>query len=179
MRMRNEKQLINKTSKSTTNQRTNPINPLIIPRPAHQRRSKAHRRVHRSSVKRSAGEDVSSDDETNGYRCYSSQSSSLWINGCGVDGVDKAKRHDDLQHESVPDGDAGEAEGAGGFAGGDAEEEAGDGGAEELSYPVEDAAEKGYVAADEGAEGYCWVDVAAGDVGGDGDGDEKAEAVCY
>ena len=58
------------------------------------------------------------------------------------------------------------------------EEEAGGDGAEELGDPVEDAAEEGDVAADEEAEGDGGVDVAAGDVGGDGDGDEEGQAVC-
>jgi hypothetical protein len=56
--------------------------------------------------------------------------------------------------------------------------QASNGGSKELGNPVEDATEEGDVTTDEGAIGDSWVEVAAGDVDGDGYGDEKTQSVC-
>ena len=57
------------------------------------------------------------------------------------------------------------------------QEEGGHHGAKELGDDVDDTAEKGDVASDEGAEGDGGVHVTSGDVGADGDGNKKAECV--
>ena len=57
------------------------------------------------------------------------------------------------------------------------DEDGADDGAEELGNPVEDAGEDGDLAAEGEAEGDGGVDVAAGDVGADGDRDEEPEPV--
>ena len=57
------------------------------------------------------------------------------------------------------------------------QEKARHGGAEQLGDPVEEAGEDGDVAADGEAEGHGGVQVAAGDVGGDGDADEEGQRV--
>lgn len=62
-------------------------------------------------------------------------------------------------------------------AGDEEQEERGDDGAQELGDPVEEATEESDVSAEEDAEGDSGVDVAAGDVGPRGDGNEQGEAV--
>lgn len=57
------------------------------------------------------------------------------------------------------------------------EEEAGDGGAEQLGDPVEDPGEDGDVAADGQAEGHGGVEVPAGDVGGNRNTNKEGEGV--
>lgn len=64
-------------------------------------------------------------------------------------------------------------------AGGVLDEDSADDGTEELSDPVEDACEDGDLAAEGEAEGDSGVDVAAGDVGADGDRDEQPERVAH
>ncbi|MFS7990216.1 hypothetical protein Hanom_Chr11g01056161 [Helianthus anomalus] len=46
MSLVNKEELIDKPSKTTTNQRPNPVNPVIGPGPAHQSGSKRHSWVH-------------------------------------------------------------------------------------------------------------------------------------
>lgn len=62
-------------------------------------------------------------------------------------------------------------------SGGDSEEDRGDDGAEELGGPVEESADEGDAAADEGTKSDGGVDVAARDIEGHGDGDEEGERV--
>jgi len=64
-------------------------------------------------------------------------------------------------------------------AGGELDEDGADDGTEELGDPVEDAGEDGDLAAEGEAEGDGGVDVAAGDVGADGDRDEEPEPVAH
>ncbi|BAF10869.1 Os03g0146200 [Oryza sativa Japonica Group] len=156
----------------------NPVHPLGLPGPADEGRAEGDGRVHGGAVERAADEDVRADDEADGDGGDGAEAALLGVNGGGVHGVDEAEGHDDLQHQGLPHGDAGQAEGAGGEpAGGEAEEEARHGGAQELGDPVEEAAEQGDVAADEGAEGHGRVHVAAGDVGADGHRHEQGEGV--
>ena len=63
------------------------------------------------------------------------------------------------------------------LAGGKPKKQACNGGAKKLSDPVNDTTQEGNVTTDEGTEGNGRVDVAAGDVGTDGDGDKKSECM--
>ena len=62
---------------------------------------------------------------------------------------------------------------------GELEQQASNGGAKELSDPVNDASEERDVTTHEGAKSDSGVDVATGDVGTDSDGDKEAERVGY
>uniref|UniRef100_A0A453GY14 Uncharacterized protein n=1 Tax=Aegilops tauschii subsp. strangulata TaxID=200361 RepID=A0A453GY14_AEGTS len=156
-----------------------PVHPVVLPDAADHGGAEGDGGVHGGAVEGAAGEDVGADDEADGDGRDDPEVAALGVDGGGVDGVDEAEGHDDLEDHGVPDADAGgEREGAHGLAaGGDLEEEAGHDGAEQLRHPVHHRLEEADVAAHEGAECDGRVHVAARDVGAHGDGHEERERV--
>uniref|UniRef100_A0A453J0A4 Uncharacterized protein n=1 Tax=Aegilops tauschii subsp. strangulata TaxID=200361 RepID=A0A453J0A4_AEGTS len=175
-----EEQLVDDAGEAAADEGADPVHPLVPPLPADEGGAEGDGGVHGRAGEGAADQDVGAHDEADGDGRDGAQAALLGVHGRGVHRVHQPEGHHDLQHHRLPRADAGQPEGAGGEpAGGEAEEEAGGGGAQELGDPVEQAAEEGDVAAHEGAEGHGRVHVPAGDVGAHGHRHEQREGVRY
>ncbi|KRZ65057.1 hypothetical protein T10_13185, partial [Trichinella papuae] len=146
------KELIGKPCKSSTHKRPKPIHPVVPPPPADKCRTESPCRVHRSTIERTAGEDVCSDDEAYGKRCNGAEMASLRVDRRGIDGVDQSKRQHDLEHYDC---------------------------SKELGHPVVNGMDERDPATDKGTKGYGRVDVPAGGIEGDGDCNKQGQRMGY
>jgi len=96
-----EDDLVDNTSESTTNERANPVDPVVGPGPANNGRAECDGGVHCCSGEGPTQQNVGANDETNGDGGDGSQTTPLGVNGGGVDGVHQTEGHHDLQHQSV------------------------------------------------------------------------------
>jgi hypothetical protein len=173
-----EEHVVDDAGEAAADERANPVHPVVLPGPADEGGAEGDGRVHGRAVEGAADQDVGADDEADGDGGDGTEAALLGVDRGGIHRVHQPEGHHDLEHHRLPHGHAGEAEGAGGeAAGAEAEEEARHGGAQQLRDPVQDAAEQGDVAAQEGAEGHGRVHVSAGDVGAHGHGHEQGEGV--
>lgn len=63
--------------------------------------------VHGSTGEWAGGQDVGTDDETDGYGSDGAQCTLLGVHSGGVDGVDEGEGDDDLEHDSLDRSDSG------------------------------------------------------------------------
>lgn len=96
----NEDVAIDKPSNATTNQWTNPVDPVAPEVTANHGRSKWTCRVHWSAREWSGRQDVCSDYETNGNGSNCSQWTLLWVSCCCIHRVHQSEGDDDLHYNS-------------------------------------------------------------------------------
>jgi len=91
---------VDKSGKSTTDEWSNPVDPVTREVSGSNSWSKGTCWVHGSTGEWTGGEDVGTNDKTNGERSDGSERTLLGISGGGVDSVDQSEGDDDLHHYS-------------------------------------------------------------------------------
>lgn len=97
-----EAELVDKSSKPTSDQRPGPVDPVVGPVPADQSWAEWHSWVHGGPIKSPTCQDVSCHNETDCNGCNYLQIFPLGVNGGGINGVDQTKSHHNLQHKRIP-----------------------------------------------------------------------------
>lgn len=100
--MADEEELVDKAGDSTADQWAKPVDPVVVPGPAHHGGSESHSRVHGGSVEGPTSQNVGTNYETDGQGCDGSQTALLGVNGRSVHCVHQPKGHHDLQNDGVP-----------------------------------------------------------------------------
>lgn len=96
-----EDDLVDDSGDATTDERADPVDPVVFPGPANNGRSECDGRVHGCSGEGPTQQNVSANDETNGDGSNGSQTTPLGVNGGSVDSVHQTESQHDLQHQSV------------------------------------------------------------------------------
>src|SRR5438477_9455565 len=94
----NEKSPINQARQRPPEHRANPINGLIVPMAAGERRSKGSRRIHCRASEWTAKQNIESDGESNGQSTNSGRSN---VHGCSIDNKHQKKRQNSLHHNPL------------------------------------------------------------------------------
>ena len=97
---------VNEASKPTADKRSQPVDPVARVVAADDGRTEGPSRVHGSSGEWACGQDIGSDDETNGDGRHSSDGTLLGVNCGGVDCVDEAEGDDDLKNHALQSSNA-------------------------------------------------------------------------
>ncbi|KAK7274592.1 hypothetical protein RIF29_15688 [Crotalaria pallida] len=185
------RQLINKTCKPTTNKRPNPVDPMVCPGPTHDSRPKRRGWVHGCSIENTKSQNIRSNDEPNRNRCNRAQAILIGANCCGIHRIHQPECHHHLQHQCIPYPNSTRKsknryelivskERWSYLSAGDYQKKkAGAYGSKELCNEVHQAVEKADLADDEEAKGDSRVDVTYRAVGStNGYGHEESERVC-
>lgn len=98
---------VNDCSNGSTNEWTQPVDPVVSPCPAHHSRSEGDCWVHGCTVEGTACQDVGTHNETNCNGCNDPDVSLLGVDGGGVYSVNQPKGHYNLENNRIPSTHAG------------------------------------------------------------------------
>lgn len=101
LRLLRHDKLVQRAGHPGADERPEPVNPVVAPVPADERRAERARRVHGRAVERAPGEDVRARDQADGEGRNVAAAASP-VDGGGVHGVHEPERHDDLEQQGVP-----------------------------------------------------------------------------
>jgi hypothetical protein len=182
---------VNHAGQRAAEQRADPVNPLVGPMSAGQRRSKCAGRVHGGAGKWAAEQDVQGHGEADGQAADFRRAG---VHGGAVNDEHEEKSEDRFDEDAIKSRDAfgsqiGCAGGDNGLGQGTTflgidligenkeQYESGNRSARELGYPISDGGAEIHFAPDEQAERNGWIEMAAGNSAGGGSHDRNGEPV--